>query len=121
MRKLLLLLLFAFSSFPAFSNSNLDSWYGKYHYESSEELSAENVATMEIELNLTSRTCRFNVSGFQVYENYKCRVNEKNGSLYIYDLKSRKGLGKVVKKNKKYYIYSDEVLDPKDNAFFKEK
>ena len=46
---------------------------------------------------------------------------KKNGFLYIYDQKNHKELGRVVRKNKKYYIYSDDVLDPKDNAFYKDK
>ena len=106
-------------SIPAFAK--IDTWYGKYKYEGSEEIISGNVATMEIELKLTPKTCDFNVSGFQVYEKYKCSAEEKNGFLYIYDLKSKKILGRVIHKNKKYYIYSDEVLDPKDNVFYKNK
>lgn len=119
MNKLLIILFFL--PFSTFSNSNIDSWYGKYHYEDSEELSTNNVATMEIELKFTSKICEFNISGFQVYENYKCKVNEKNGSLYIYDLKSKKIVGRVVKKNKRYHIYCDQVIDSKNNIFLKGK
>lgn len=116
MRKIIYLfsLFFSLSAF-----ASVDTWYGKYKYEDSEEIVAGNVATMEIELKLTSNTCNFNVLGFQVYENYKCRAIEKNGYLYIYDLKTKKFLGRVIHKNKKYYIYSDAVLDPKDNVFYK--
>lgn len=111
MKRIVLLLSLIFS-LPVFAK--VETWYGKYKYEGSEEIVAGNVATMEIELKLTSKTCDFNVSGFQVYEKYKCRANEKNGFLYIYDQKNHKELGRVVRKNKKYYIYSDDVLDPKD-------
>ena len=81
MRKLFLILV---CSLPTFSNANLSNWYGKYKYEGSEEIVAGNVATMEIELKLTSKSCDFNVSGFQVYEKYKCRANEKKWiSIYL--------------------------------------
>lgn len=117
MRSLLLILL----CFSTITHAHVNKWFGKYHYEGSEEIVAGNVATMEIELKLTANNCQFDVTGFQVYEKYKCNTNEKNGVLYIYDLKSKKLLGKVTQKNKKYYIHSDEVLDPKDNIFFREE
>lgn len=118
MKKIICLLILIYSV-PVFSK--IDAWYGKYHYEGSEEIVAGNVATMEIELKLIVNDCQFDVTGFQVDEKYKCNTNEKNGVLYIYDLKSKRLLGKVTKKNTKYYIHSDEVLDPKDNIFYKNK
>lgn len=116
-------LLFALMIFcmSTLTNAKMSTWYGKYHYYGSEEITAGNVATKEIELKLTVNDCQFDVNGFQVYEKYKCNTNEKNGVLYIYDIKTKRLLGKITQKNRKYYIHSDEVLDPKDNAFFKEK
>lgn len=64
----------------------MSTWYGKYHYKGYEEIVAGNVATMKIKL--TVNDCQFDVTGFHVYENYKCNTNEKNGILYIYALKN---------------------------------
>ncbi len=36
-------------------------------------------------------------------------------------VQSGEKLGKVIFKKGKYYLYSDEVLDSKDNLFFKDK
>jgi len=68
-------LLGLFCSMSTFAN--VDTWYGKYRYQDSEEIVAGNVATMEIELKLTANNCQFDVIGFQVDEKYKCNTDVK--------------------------------------------
>ncbi len=48
-------------------------------------------------------------------------MKEKNNELYFFNVQSGENLGKVVFKKGKYYLYSDEVLNSKDNLFFKDK
>ncbi|HBM7993596.1 TPA: hypothetical protein ACGCZZ_000735 [Acinetobacter baumannii] len=50
-----------------------------------------------------------------------CKVKEKNNELYFFKVQSGEKLGKVVFKEGKYYLYSDDVLDIKDNLFYKDK
>lgn len=114
--KLFLLLLFANHSF-----ANIDKWNGTYHYYSSEELPDGNVATIESVLTLTPKKCEYSIAGFQVDKSYICKVKEKNNALYFFKAQSGEKLGKVVFKKGKYYLYSPEVLDSKDNLFFKDK
>lgn len=101
--------------------ANTDKWNGTYHYYSSEELLGGNVATIESVLALTPKKCEYSITGFQVDKSYICKVKEKNNELYFFNVQSDEKLGKVVFKKGKYYLYSDEVLDSKDNLFFKDK
>lgn len=101
--------------------ANTNKWNGTYHYYSSEELPGGNVSTIESVLALTPKKCEYSVSGFQVDKFYICKVKEKNNELYFFNIQSGEKLGKVVFKKGKYYLYSDEVLDSKDNLFFKDK
>ncbi|CAA6833287.1 hypothetical protein J510_2089 [Acinetobacter baumannii 466760] len=48
-------------------------------------------------------------------------MKEKNNELYFFKVQSGEKLGKVVFKEGKYYLYSDDVLDIKDNLFYKDK
>ncbi len=110
--------------FLAFSTQTLaqtDKWNGTYHYYSSEELPDGNAATVESILTLTPKKCDYSIAGFQVDKSYICKVKEKNNELYLFKVQSGEKLGKVVFKKGKYYLYSDEVLDIKDNLFFKDK
>ncbi|EOE4510800.1 hypothetical protein LPI62_002881 [Acinetobacter baumannii] len=95
--------------------ANADKWNGTYHYYSSEELPGGNVATIESVLTL------YSIAGFQVDKSYICKVKEKNNELYFFKVQTGEKLGKVVFKKGKYYLYSDEVLDIKDNLFYKDK
>lgn len=113
---LFLILLFANHTF-----ANTEIWNGTYHYYSSEELPGGNVATIESVLTLTPKKCEYSIIGFQVDKSYICKVKEKNNELYFFKVQSGEKLGKVVFKKGKYYLYSDEVLDSKDNLFFKDK
>ncbi|MFW1922193.1 DUF5991 domain-containing protein [Acinetobacter geminorum] len=101
--------------------ANVDEWHGTYHYYSSEELPSGNVATIESTLTLAPKKCVYSIIGFQVDKSYMCKVKEKNNELYFFNVQSGEKLGKVVFKKGKYYLYSDEVLDSKDNLFFKDK
>jgi len=112
-------LLFLVLSTNTFANT--DKWYGTYHYYCSEELSGGNVATIESVLALTPKKCEYSVAGFQVDKSYICKVKEKNNELYFFKVQSGEKLGKVVFKEGKYYLYSDDVLDIKDNLFYKDK
>ncbi|MFW6762013.1 DUF5991 domain-containing protein [Acinetobacter pittii] len=113
---LLLILLFANHTF-----ANTEIWNGTYHYYGSEELPSGNVATIESTLTLAPKKCVYSIIGFQVDKSYMCKVKEKNNELYFFNVQSGEKLGKVVFKKGKYYLYSDEVLDSKDNLFFKDK
>ncbi|MGR2825738.1 hypothetical protein FY048_09465 [Acinetobacter sp. 1124_18A] len=113
-----LLLLLALS---ATTLANADKWNGTYHYYSSEELTDGNVTTIESVLILTPKKCEYSIAGFQVDKSYICKVKEKNNELYFFKVKSGEKLGKVVFKKGKYYLYSDEVLDIKDNLFYKDQ
>lgn len=101
--------------------ANVDKWNGTYHYYGSEELPSGNVATIESTLTLAPKKCVYSIIGFQVDKSYMCKVKEKNNELYFFNVQSGEKLGKVVFKKGKYYLYSDEVLDSKDNLFFKDK
>lgn len=116
--KIFCLLLLAFS---ANTFANTDKWNGTYHYYSSEELSDGNTATVESVLILTPKKCEYSIAGFQVDKSYICKVKEKNNDLYFFEIQSGEKLGKVVFKKGKYYLYSDEVLDIKDNLLYKEE
>ena len=118
MKKIYFLLLLALS---ANTYANVDKWNGTYHYYSSEELPGGNVATIESVLTLTPKKCEYSTTGFQVDKSYICKVKEKNNELYFFKVQSGEKLGKVVFKKGKYYLYADEVLDSKDNLFFKDK
>ncbi|EPF6070703.1 hypothetical protein J671_3414 [Acinetobacter sp. 1130196] len=118
MKKTCFLLLLTLS---AKTFANTDKWNGTYHYYSSEELPGGNVATIESVLTLTPKKCEYSIAGFQVDKSYICKVKEKNNELYFFKVQSGEKLGKVVFKKGKYYLYSDEVLDNKDNLFFKDK
>ena len=118
MKKTCFLLLLALS---VTTLANADKWNGTYHYYSSEELPGGNVATMESILALTPKKCEYSISGFQVDKSYICKVKEKNNELYFFKAQSGEKLGKVVFKKGEYYLYSDEVLDSKDNLLHKEK
>ncbi|MFA3127048.1 hypothetical protein KWG22_03210 [Acinetobacter pittii] len=99
--------------------ANADKWNGTYHYYSSEELPDGNVATIELVLTLTPKKCEYSIAGFQVDKSYICTVKEKNNELYFFKVQSGEKLGKVVFNKGKYYLYSDEVLDIKDNLLYK--
>ncbi|OEY96742.1 hypothetical protein BJD20_01625 [Acinetobacter proteolyticus] len=110
------LILFLSSSVYA----NYDKWYGRYHYFSSEEISSGNIATKEVELFLTSNECQFSIVGFQIDKKYICEIKEQEDKIYIMDKNSKKRLGVVVFNLGNYYLYSDDVLDLKDNLFYKD-
>lgn len=112
----LLLLILSANTF-----ANTEKWNGTYHYYSSEELPDGNAATVESILTLTPKKCEYSIAGFQFDKSYICKVKEKNNELYLFKVQSGEKLGKVVFKKGKYYLYSDEVLDIKDNLFFKDK
>ncbi|WP_336166728.1 DUF5991 domain-containing protein [Acinetobacter sp. 161(2023)] len=116
MKKICLLLLIL----SANTFANTDKWNGTYHYYSSEELLGGNVATIESVLTLTPKKCEYSIAGFQVDKSYICKVKEKNNELYFFEVQSSEKLGKVVIKKGKYYLYSDEVLDIKDNLLYKD-
>ncbi|MDC4635213.1 DUF5991 domain-containing protein [Acinetobacter baumannii] len=101
--------------------AKVDKWNGTYHYYSSEELPGGNVETIEAVLILTPKKCEYSIAGFQVDKSYICKVKEKNNELYFFKFESGEKLGKVVFKKGKYYLYADEVLDIKDNLFYKDQ
>ncbi|HCJ6510386.1 TPA: hypothetical protein NU718_001973 [Acinetobacter baumannii] len=117
MKKFFLLLL----ALSVTTFANADKWNGTYHYYSSEELPGGNISTIESVLTLTSKKCEYSIAGFQVDKSYICKVKEKNNELYFFKVQTSEKLGKVVFKKGKYYLYSDEVLDIKDNLFYKDK
>lgn len=114
-------ILFLILLFANYTFANTEIWNGTYHYYSSEELPDGNVATIESTLTVAPKKCVYSIVGFQVDKPYVCKVKKKNNELYFFDNKSGNRFGKVVFKKGKYYLYSPEVLDSKDNLFIKDE
>lgn len=112
--------LFLFLLLPVSVYAINDKWYGYYRYFSSEEISSGNIATKEVELFLTSEKCQYSIVGFQVDKQYSCEIKREGNKIYIINRNNKKKLGMVLFESGKYYLYSDDVLDLRDNLFYKD-
>lgn len=88
-------------------------WYGTYSHSSYE--TADNGVGYGIEytINITKNSCNIDMVGTQTDKHFSCRLEDKDGSLVIFDENGGK-FGVLNKKKDKYYlkiVYHNEEPD----------